>query len=69
MYNRIEQTDSPCPICAGKAEESISLKLEVELATHLLSEQLDLLRDLVDASEAASKYIEWIESSKEATDE
>ena len=65
MYSRIEQTDSPCPLCAGKAEESISLKLEVELATHLLAEQLDLLRDLVDASKAASKYLEWIESSKE----
>lgn len=54
MISRIEYQDSPCQLCARLAEENELLKQQLDLATSVIAQQIEMLEELREEVEASS---------------
>ena len=63
--------ETPCPLCTHMKMQLLEVSLQLEVATQMLSHQVDLLRDFEQAADAATKYLEALglnEKEKEEED-
>jgi len=58
MNNRYQNQDSPCQLCARLAEENDFLKQQLDLATSVIAQQIEMLEEIRDEIEKANlKYL------------
>jgi len=62
MINRLDNQDEsisgPCPLCEVTKSENLDLKIQLELCQTMIVQQLELLKDLRQAADAATTYLE-----------
>lgn len=62
MINRLDNEDGsisgPCPLCSNSKEETVALKIQLELCRAMLRDQIDLIKDMTRAADAATTYLE-----------
>ena len=52
--NRHQNQDSPCQLCARLAEENGFLKQQLDLATSVIAQQIEMLEEIRDEVEATN---------------
>jgi hypothetical protein len=61
MINRLDHEDGsvggPCPLCDITRSENLDLNMQLEICHGIIAQQLDLLRDLTYAADAADAYL------------
>ena len=60
MYSRIDKNDSTgglCPLCETTKSENLTLQVQLDLCRGIIAEQIELLRDLTYAADAADAYL------------
>ena len=62
MINRLDDQDGsisgPCPLCDITNSENLDLKIQLEMCQGMIVQQLELLKDLRQAADAANTYLE-----------
>lgn len=62
MINRMNNEDGsisgPCPLCSNSKEETVALKIQLELCRAMLKDQIELLKDVTRAADATNTYLE-----------
>ena len=61
MYSRLNNHDEgssgPCPLCDITKSENLDLSMQLEICRGIIAQQLELLRDLTYAADAADAYL------------
>lgn len=59
MYSRLHNhTESaPCPLCETTKSENLKLQIQLDACHDIIAQQLELLRDLTFAADAAEAYL------------
>jgi hypothetical protein len=61
MISRLNQQDEsasgPCPLCETTKSENLTLQIQLDLCRGIIAEQLELLKDLTAAADAANTYL------------
>jgi len=62
MIDRFDYTDDGtyglCPLCQNSKEETTAIKIQLELCRAMLRDQIDLLKNMTQAADAANTYLE-----------
>ena len=72
MYSRLdkhESTSGQCPLCETTKSENLTLQVQLDLCRGIIAEQIELLRDLTYAADAADAYLADLGFSDEDNDE
>ena len=54
MNHRYHNQDTPCQLCARLAEENEFLKQQLDLATSVIAQQIEMLEEIRDEVEATN---------------
>lgn len=54
MIHRYHNQDSPCKLCARLAEEKQLLEQQLDLATSVIAQQIEMLEEMREEVEAAN---------------
>ena len=61
MIDRFDYPDDsaigPCPLCETTKSENLTLQIQLDLCRGIIAEQLELLKDLTAAADAANTYL------------